>query len=262
MASSPPLVATAPAGGRAPSPSRPSLAEPPPGQPAAPESAARMWAVGQPSGPCGAGRPAWEPGSSPRVAASSPGRDVTGQLCLDRSQGRVGGTGPSPHADRAPPVSLVPGPTPRHDVANGSRKGPLCKSPGHRQWRRGLSQLRRARAGLGSGHKTDRRVGPRPLAPGAIWPSCSWLSSAQPCVAQSLAPAPFSARRGEGGVTPGRAPPPTLRGLPLLCVRCERRNGPEAAFQAPRPELTLRRRGSLRSRPGVPGSLRGQPRLV
>lgn len=96
MASSPPLVATAPAGGRAPSPSRPSLAEPPPGQPAAPESAARMWAVGQPSGPCGAGRPAWEPGSSPRVAASSPGRDVTGQLCLDRSQGRVGGTGASP----------------------------------------------------------------------------------------------------------------------------------------------------------------------
>lgn len=189
--------------------------------------------------------------------------------CEQSRKGRHGAALPRPLAgesgwDRAkPPVSLVPGPTPRHDVANGSRKGPLCKSPGHRQWRRGLSQLRRARAGLGSGHKTDRRVGPRPLAPGAIWPSCSWLSSAQPCVTQSLAPAPFSARRGEGGVTPGRAPPnPTLRGLPLLCVRCERRNGPEAAFQAPRPELTLRRRGSLRSRPGVPGSLRGQPRLV
>lgn len=188
--------------------------------------------------------------------------------CEQSRKGRHGAALPRPLAgesgwDRGePPVSLVPGPTPRHDVANGSRKGPLCKSPGHRQWRRGLSQLRRARAGLGSGHKTDRRVGPRPLAPGAIWPSCSWLSSAQPCVAQSLAPAPFSARRGEGGVTPGRAPPPTLRGLPLLCVRCERRNGPEAAFQAPRPELTLRRRGSLRSRPGVPGSLRGQPRLV
>lgn len=188
--------------------------------------------------------------------------------CEQSRKGRHGAALPRPLAgesgwDRGePPVSLVPGPTPRHDVANGSRKGPLCKSPGHRQWRRGLSQLRRARAGLGSGHKTDRRVGPRPLAPGAIWPSCSWLSSAQPCVAQSLAPAPFSARRGEGGVTPGRAPPPTLRGLPLLCVRCERRNEPEAAFQAPRPELTLRRRGSLRSRPGVPGSLRGQPRLV
>lgn len=188
--------------------------------------------------------------------------------CEQSRKGRHGAALPRPLAgesgwDRGePPVSLVPGPTPRHDVANGSRKGPLCKSPGHRQWRRGLSQLRRARAGLGSGHKTDRRVGPRPLAPGAIWPSCSWLSSAQPCVAQSLAPAPFSARRGEGGVTPGRAPPPTLRGLPLLCVRCERRNGPEAAFQAPRPELTLRRRGSLRSRPGVPGSLRGQPLLV
>lgn len=188
--------------------------------------------------------------------------------CEQSRKGRHGAALPRPLAgesgwDRAePPVSLVPGPTPRHDVANGSRKGPLCKSPGHRQWRRGLSQLRRARAGLGSGHKTDRRVGPRPLAPGAIWPSCSWLSSAQPCVAQSLAPAPFSARRGEGGVTPGRAPPPTLRGLPLLCVRCERRNGPEAAFQAPRPELTLRHQGSLQSRPGVPGSLRGQPRLV
>lgn len=188
--------------------------------------------------------------------------------CEQSRKGRHGAALPRPLAgesgwDRGePPVSLVPGPTPRHDVANGSRKGPLCKSPGHRQWRRGLSQLRRARAGLGSGHKTDRRVGPRPLAPGAIWPSCSWLSSAQPCVAQSLAPAPFSARRGEGGVTPGRAPPPTLRGLPLLCVRCERRNGPEAAFQAPGPELTLRRRGSLRSGPGVPGSLRGQPRLV
>lgn len=146
--------------------------------------------------------------------------------CEQSRKGRHGAALPRPLAgesgwDRGePPVSLVPGPTPRHDVANGSRKGPLCKSPGHRQWRRGLSQLRRARAGLGSGDKTDRRAGPRPLAPGAIWPSCSWLSSAQPCVAQSLAPAPFSARRGEGGVTPGRAPPtPPLGGSPCsVCV--------------------------------------------
>lgn len=197
MASSPPLVATAPAGGRAPSPSRPSLAEPPPGQPAAPESAARVWAL-------------W----AVRGRTPSMGAGVFAAFgCEQSRKGRHGAALPRPLAgesgwDRAkPPVSLVPGPTPRHDVANGSRKGPLCKSPGHRQWRRGLSQLRRARAGLGSGHKTDRRVGPRPLAPGAIWPSCSWLSSAQPCIAQSLAPAPFCARRGEGGVTPGRAPP-------------------------------------------------------
>lgn len=212
MASSPPLLATAPAGGRAPSPSRPSLAEPPPGQPAAPESAARMWAVGQPSGPCGAGRPAWEPGSSPRVAASSPGRDVTGQLCLDRSQGRVGGTGASPqcpcfqgrrHDTTWPTVHekvlCVSLPDTASGVEGSASSGGLA-----------LASAR---------DKTDRRVGPRPLAPGAIWPSCSWLSSAQPCVAQSLAPAPFSARRGEGGVTPGRAPPPPLGGSPCsVCV--------------------------------------------